>query len=153
MGTATASAAARVPERTSVAGNRDAGCRGVPGVNAGDDFYEPAWVTDRGVPERLLIPCHEAGRAVAYHHFGMPLDVVVIRADGSGGVHTLRCTAPVASRIIGLLAGEAQELIAARWGSVSALAQVLMARGWLNYSEVLQVLNMRARGLRRLTGL
>ena len=36
--------------------------------------------------------------------------VDAIRADGSGGVHTLR-TAPVASRIVALLAGAATEAI------------------------------------------
>jgi hypothetical protein len=43
-------------------------------------------VTDQLVPERGLIAYHEARHAVAHHHFGIRF----IRADGSGGVHTLR---------------------------------------------------------------
>jgi hypothetical protein len=35
--------------------------------------------------------------------------------------------------VLSALADQATELIAARWGSVSALAEVLMARGWLRY--------------------
>ena len=41
------------------------------------------------------------------------------------------------------LASEATQLIRARWGSVSVLADVLMARGWLSFPEVRRILGAR----------
>jgi len=41
------------------------------------------------------------------------------------------------------LADQATELIAARWGAVSASAEVLMARGSLDYPEVRRLLGAR----------
>ena len=41
------------------------------------------------------------------------------------------------------LAGEATELVRARWGSVSALAEMLSACGPLTYADVRRILGAR----------